>query len=101
MPFIVGSRSPLRGGHRRYGPTPARPSAEGDEAFQVLDDGAQGELTLHSSEASSPSSRESVLILAYGEEVLASYPSLASDEVPAPKSGTTYSVSPTASFRGG
>ena len=56
----------------RYGPTPGRSSAEGDQALQVLDDGAQGELTLHSSEASSPGSREPVLILALGEEVLAS-----------------------------
>ncbi len=63
----------------RCDPTPARPSAEGDEALQVLDDGAQGELILHSSEASLPSSPESVPILALGEQVLASDPELATD----------------------
>ena len=47
-------------------------TGEGDEAFQILDDGAQSELTLYSSQTPPSSSRESMLVLAFGEEMLTS-----------------------------
>ena len=59
----------------------ARPAGEGDQALQVLDDGAQDELALHSSQTAPSSSRESMLILAFGEEVLASDAEFATDLV--------------------
>ena len=69
-------------------------SVEGDEALQVLDDSTQGELTLQSSQTSPPRSRESMLILALSEEVLASDAKFAADlialcllDVPDPVTG--------------
>ena len=56
-------------------------SAEGDQALQILDDGGQGELSLHSSQAPPSGSRESMLILALGKKVLASDTELTTDVV--------------------